>query len=199
MVTKRRRPKAVAPRQPADDRRARFVDEYLIDLNATRAAKAAGYSPESAYSQGSRLLKDAKVKGEIERRQKAAADKAAKRYEITADRIQREQALLAFSNPMDFGRIDGEGHFVFDMSATTRDEAAALHSFKTKRTRRTRGKGDDAEVIEDVETSFRLADKRASLEGLAKMIGMYRDGPDITIPVTFVVERTARSKRQEQA
>ena len=31
----------------------RFVEEYLIDLNATQAAIRAGYSPETAYSIGS--------------------------------------------------------------------------------------------------------------------------------------------------
>lgn len=34
----------------------RFVDEYMVDANATRAAKAAGYSDKSAYNQGHRLL-----------------------------------------------------------------------------------------------------------------------------------------------
>ena len=34
----------------------RFVDEYLLDQNATRAAIAAGYSEKTAKSQGSRLL-----------------------------------------------------------------------------------------------------------------------------------------------
>jgi len=33
-----------------------FVDEYLIDLNATQAAIRAGYSPDTAEQQGSRLL-----------------------------------------------------------------------------------------------------------------------------------------------
>lgn len=34
----------------------RFVDEYLIDLNATAAAKRAGYSQRTARSQAERLL-----------------------------------------------------------------------------------------------------------------------------------------------
>jgi phage terminase small subunit len=39
-------------------RQKRFVDEYLVDLNATRAAKRAGYSPKTTSAQviGSRLL-----------------------------------------------------------------------------------------------------------------------------------------------
>ena len=34
-----------------NDMQRRFVDEYLIDLNATQAAKRAGYKEKSAYSQ----------------------------------------------------------------------------------------------------------------------------------------------------
>jgi|NGEPerStandDraft_6_1074524.scaffolds.fasta_scaffold65613_2 hypothetical protein len=38
-----------------------FVAEYLTDLNATRAAIAAGYSEKTADQQGSRMLKNVKV------------------------------------------------------------------------------------------------------------------------------------------
>ena len=34
----------------------RFVDEYLKSRNATQAAKDAGYSVRTAYSQGQRLV-----------------------------------------------------------------------------------------------------------------------------------------------
>ena len=43
----------------------RFVDEYLIDQNATRAAKAAGYSEATARRQGSRLLTNADIQHAI--------------------------------------------------------------------------------------------------------------------------------------
>ena len=43
----------------------RFADEWLIDMNATQAAIRAGYSEKSAYSQGSRLLKDDEVRAYI--------------------------------------------------------------------------------------------------------------------------------------
>ena len=38
-----------------NDMQRRFVDEYLIDLNATQAAKRAGYKETSAYSQGAEI------------------------------------------------------------------------------------------------------------------------------------------------
>ena len=41
--------------QRLTNRQTRFVEEYLIDLNATAAAKRAGYSEKTAYAQGARL------------------------------------------------------------------------------------------------------------------------------------------------
>ena len=44
-----------------EDKRAMFVREYLIDLNATQAAIRSWYSEKTAYSQGQRLLKDVEI------------------------------------------------------------------------------------------------------------------------------------------
>ncbi len=53
----------------------RFVDEYLVDLNATQAATRAGYSASTAYSQGERLLRNVEVATAIAKgKQERAAD-----------------------------------------------------------------------------------------------------------------------------
>ena len=51
-----------------NEKQQRFADEYLIDLNATRAAIRAGYSEKTAAAQASRLLKDVKVSAYIKER-----------------------------------------------------------------------------------------------------------------------------------
>ncbi len=56
-----------------------FIDEYLIDLNATQAAIRAGYSAKTAESRGSQLLRNIKVaeavaKGQQERSQRTLTD-----------------------------------------------------------------------------------------------------------------------------
>lgn len=53
------------------DKQKRFVDEYLIDCNATQAAIRAGYSEKTAESTGSRLLRNAKVSKAIQKRMKS--------------------------------------------------------------------------------------------------------------------------------
>lgn len=70
---------------------ARFVEEYLLDLNATQAAIRAGYSAKTALQQGPRLLGNAGVKAAI---QKALAARA-KRVEVKADDVLRELLRIA--------------------------------------------------------------------------------------------------------
>lgn len=59
----------------------RFVEEYLIDLNATQAAIRSGYSEASAEVQGHRLLRNDKIARAVQK----AMDERAERTEITAD------------------------------------------------------------------------------------------------------------------
>jgi len=43
------------------NRKQQFINNYILTLNATKSAELAHYSPKTAYSQGSRLLKDVEV------------------------------------------------------------------------------------------------------------------------------------------
>ncbi|WP_129141521.1 terminase small subunit [Modicisalibacter coralii] len=62
-------------------KQSRFVDEYLIDLNATQAAIRAGYSEKTAYAQGQRLLKNAEIAAQVQK----AMDARGERTQIDAD------------------------------------------------------------------------------------------------------------------
>lgn len=48
-----------------NEKQARFCSEYVATRNATQAAKAAGYSEKTAYSQGHKLLKHAEIQKKI--------------------------------------------------------------------------------------------------------------------------------------
>lgn len=72
----------------------RFVDEYLIDLNATQAAIRVGYSKKTADQQASRLLTNVKVREYLAQRQ----EERAQRTEITQDMVLKELAKIGFSD-----------------------------------------------------------------------------------------------------
>lgn len=76
----------------------RFVKEYLIDLNATQAAIRAGYSENTAYSQGPRLLENVGVKEAIEK----GKQKTFKKLEITRENIIRDLVKIKEDNIEDF-------------------------------------------------------------------------------------------------
>lgn len=78
-------------------KQARFVEEYLVDLNATQAAIRAGYSEATAYSIGHENLS----KPEIVEAIAAAQAERSKRTEITADQVLRELARVGFANLAD--------------------------------------------------------------------------------------------------
>ena len=82
-----------------------FADEYLIDLNATRAYKAAYKSckkDETANVNGSKLLRNTKVAKYIEERM----NERSRRTEITQDNVLKELATIAFAKVTDFVTIE---------------------------------------------------------------------------------------------
>lgn len=98
------------------ERRARFVQEYLIDLNATQAYLRAGYKVSEAVARrnASRMLTQADVQAAVE---KGKAERAA-RTEITADRAIREAWAIMTADPRELMEYRvgacrhcwGEGH-----------------------------------------------------------------------------------------
>ena len=44
-----------------NDKQEQFCQNYVLSRNATKAAKAAGYSESSAYNQGHRLLQEERI------------------------------------------------------------------------------------------------------------------------------------------
>jgi phage terminase small subunit len=73
-----------------NDRQERFVNEYLIDLNATQAAIRCGYSEKTAYSQGQRLLKNVDIQKEVRKAQQKTINK----LEITREDILQRAYMI---------------------------------------------------------------------------------------------------------
>lgn len=83
----------------------KFIDEYLIDLNATQAAIRAGYSKKTAQRIGSENLSKPLLQAEIQKRQK----KLQNRLEITQEKVLSELASIAFASGADFAKVKSNG------------------------------------------------------------------------------------------
>ena len=138
-----------------------FVDEYLVDLNATQAAIRAGYSAKTAGWIGPQLLAKTHIAEAVARRMKDRQS----RTEITQDRVLVEVARLAFLDIRRAFDVDGNLKAIHDLDD---DTAAAISGI---------------EVLESVGESglvtrlkkIRLADKRASLELAGRHLQMWND------------------------
>lgn len=150
----------------------RFVAEYLIDMNATQAAIRAGYSPDTAKSIGHENLTKPDVALAIAQAQEEIANK----LKCSADDIAREMYKLGFSNMADYMRVGPGGDPYLDFSALSRDQAAALVEVTVEDF--TDGRGVDKRDVRRVK--FKLADKRASLVDLAKMLGYTKEHLELT-------------------
>lgn len=70
-------------------KQVRFVQEYLIDLNATQAAIRAGYSERTAHAQGPRLLENVGVREAIAAAQQTHAERTGETVEKITDELNR--------------------------------------------------------------------------------------------------------------
>lgn len=146
------------------DKQQRFVDEYLIDLNATQAAIRAGYSAKTADQQGSRMLANVKVKQAVAEKQAQRS----KRTGVNQDRVVLELAKVAFAKMTDI--VDSKGRIKEDASP---DDLACIESIKYKES--------DNEYGGSVEREVKIASKLKALELLGKHLGMWSDKFNVTV------------------
>jgi len=105
---------AVVPVVPLTEKQQRFVDEYLVDLNATQAAIRAGYSAATANEQGAQLLAKLSIQTAVAAGRKAQQE----RTQISADRVVTEAWNIVTADPRELVEVKvgccrhcwGEGH-----------------------------------------------------------------------------------------
>lgn len=161
------------------DKQKIFCDEYLVDLNATRAYKVAYPKvkrDETVNAAASRMLRNVKVAEYIEQRMKDRE----KRTEITQDMVLQELVKVAMANGTDFARVvkrntvkigyDERGNEirraydhldveVIDTDSLSADKKAAIAGIK-----------QGANGIE-----VKLNDKVKALELIGRHLGMFKD------------------------
>ena len=138
----------------------KFVDEYLIDLNATQAAIRAGYKKtEYTDTNANKLLENTRIREAVD---KSMAERS-RRTGINQDRVIQELARIAFVNPKNI--IDFEDASV--RPDVTEDDLACIQSVKVKTTDGPKGTSMEREV--------KLNDKMKALEQLGKHLGMFTE------------------------
>jgi phage terminase small subunit len=151
----------------------RFVEEYLIDLNATQAAIRAGYSAKTAGQIGDENLKKPQIAAAIGKEMGARSE----RTQITADNVLRELARIGFSDIRKMFTPLGNLIPVVDLD----DDAAAVLSSVEVVTRR--APGGDSDEVEHV-AKIKVWDKQAALVNIGKHLGMFKERVEIDGHIT---------------
>lgn len=142
------------------EKQRRFVEEYLIDLNATQAYIRAGYKNyDSAGVEANKTLNNPKIRQAVD---EAMAERS-KRTGINQDRILQEIAKLALVNIDDV--VDLKTGTI--KPTATKEDLACIQSIKIKPT----------EFGEEREIKF--YDKKGSLELAGKHLGMFKDKVEV--------------------
>jgi len=142
------------------------VAAYLVTLNATQAAKDAGYSPRTANEQGARLLANVSVAAAIE----VAMKEREKRTEISQDRVLQELGRIAF---LDIGKAFNADGTLKPLDEIDEDTRRALAGLEVTELR-------DADGFAFGHAKkLKFADKLGALGKIAQHLGML--DPKITL------------------
>lgn len=173
----------------------RFIEEYLVDLNATQAAIRAGYSPKTARQIAQRMLSKVYIQEALSQ----AIQDRSKRTQITADQVVAQLAKIAFSditNFVRFGRREVQvmGAFgpVYEETEDGKKEPVMkdVNYVDFKESNQV-----DGTIISEVKqgkdgSSVKLNDRMRALELLGKHLGMFNDkvehSGEVSINITLV-------------
>lgn len=158
------------------DRPKMFAKEYCVDYNGTAAAERCGYSPASASSMSSQLLKRHDVQQYIRDFRRAAEE----RCEISVDRITQELAAIAFARVEDLTEPteDGVSRRVVLGRASSK-ALAAVSQIETEEIVLTGSEGEGdvpaGASLRKIKTKFKMHDKAQALNNLGKHLGMFKE------------------------
>jgi phage terminase small subunit len=149
-----------------------LIANQLKRPNARECALVAGCSKKTASAMAQTWLKCPFVLASIERQME---DHMAA-FDITAERILKEIAALAFSTMSDYMSSDGDGGFFVDLGALTPEQSKAMAEITVDEY--TEGRGENADRVKKIK--FKLHDKTRALELLGKWKKMWTDKVEAT-------------------
>ncbi|MFO7148869.1 terminase small subunit [Pseudomonas aeruginosa] len=169
-----------------------FVDEYLLDLNATQAAIRAGYSTRRATEIGYQLLQRSEVAQAIQ----AAMAERSKRTEVEADYVIRRLREIDEMDALDILEDDGSFRSIRDWPRAWRQFLSGIEIAELFE-----GRGDDRRIA-GVLRKVKWPDKLRNLELLSRHVGTESAALDLELKRLDVAKKRAeldQMKRGGQA
>jgi len=151
--------------RPASPKQARFAELYLVKLDATWAAKEAGYSKKNASQMGYKLVQNSSVSCLIQ----AGAQARSERTRIEQDWVLTRLARIADVDPREFFDDDGA---LKPLSEIPEDVRKTLASLETEGI--FLGSGADREKVGQTQ-KLKFPDRLKALEMIGRHLGMFVD------------------------
>jgi len=155
---------------PLNEKQKRFVEEYLVDLNATQAAIRAGYAERSAHVTGAKLLRNAKVAEAVAEAKHSRTERA----QINADYVLSRLVEIDQMDVADILQADGSLKAIQDWPKVWRQYIAGMDLAEMFE-----GRGDEREMV-GILKKIKWPDKLKNLELLGKHIDVsaFRENHD---------------------
>ncbi|HBN9790732.1 TPA: terminase small subunit [Pseudomonas aeruginosa] len=166
-----------------------FVDEYLLDLNATQAAIRAGYSTRRAAEIGYQLLQRPEVAQAIQ----AAMAERSKRTEVEADYVIRRLREIDEMDVLDILEDDGSFRSIRDWPRAWRQFLSGIEIAELFE-----GRGDDRRIA-GVLRKVKWPDKLRNLELLSRHVGTESAALDLELKRLDVAKKRAELKLLENS
>ena len=154
--------------KPLTTRQQRFVEEYMINLNASAAAIRAGYSPKTARFIGHENL----TKPNIQAAVTEARIRLAKRSEVTLDWVVAQYMKIASATIFDYLDFHPDGSVTPKMANILRDLGTGVAEYSEDEVRIESAKSGQIRVVKR-HIKLRLANKLTALQALGKHLGMF--------------------------
>ncbi|HCF9553280.1 TPA: terminase small subunit [Pseudomonas aeruginosa] len=164
-----------------------FVEEYLVDLNATQAAIRAGYSTRRAAEIGYQLLQRPEVAQAIQ----AAMAERSKRTEVEADYVIRRLREIDEMDVLDILEDDGSFRSIRDWPRAWRQFLSGIEIAELFE-----GRGDDRRIA-GVLRKVKWPDKLRNLELLSRHVGTESAALDLELKRLDVAKKRAELKLLE--
>lgn len=156
-----------------NERHERFIQEYLVDLNAAQAAIRAGYAPRTARFQASVLLTNPNIQAEIGKRQ---AELQAE-VQVRQRDVLQEYLRLAYCDMRQVATWGPDGVELIDSALLDDNAARAVQEVTSTKKTFTRITADgEALTTTEVNTKVKLYNKQAALHDLAAHLHLFGDG-----------------------
>ena len=159
-----------------NNKQRRFVDEYLIDLNATQAAIRAGYSAKTAGQIGDENLKKPEIKQAVSDRMKDREQRTG----ITQDMVLRELAKIGFAD------IRKAVKWGTDLPVVNNETGEVLMVNGVALVSSEQLDDDTAAAVSEISQTaqgikIKMHDKKGALVDIGKHLGMFVDRVDATV------------------